>query len=171
MRRIRNGSNPPYSTICQVQAQNDHPRQMGCGENNTLPVSVHLSMRSSMIRLSRNWSDPLFKLTSGMPGCPDPWLPAAWSSINQRVNNHPGHEGSKSRITPGTTRKNQPGNKFETCQGQETRKTFGIEHALNGQPFGELDRVPAARWSVALLSCQWRPRAAGPAQQNDRLQM
>lgn len=49
--------------------------------------------------------------------------------------------------------------------------TFGIEHALDGQPFRELDRVPAAGWSVALQSYQWIHRAAGPGQHYYRLHM
>ncbi|MCB0693600.1 MAG: hypothetical protein H6568_14850 [Lewinellaceae bacterium] len=49
--------------------------------------------------------------------------------------------------------------------------TFGIEHALDGQPFRELDRVPAAGWSVALQSYQRIHRAAGPGQHYYRLRM
>lgn len=46
---------------------------------------------------------------------------------------------------------------------------FGIEHALGGVVFQELDRVPAAGWSVALQSYQWMHRAAGPGQHYYRL--
>ncbi|MEZ5031514.1 MAG: hypothetical protein R2787_08935 [Saprospiraceae bacterium] len=38
----------------------------------------------------------------------------------------------------------------------DQRKTFGIEHALGGQPSRELDREPAAGWSVALPSLHGR---------------
>ena len=48
---------------------------------------------------------------------------------------------------------------------------FGIEHARNGEPFQELNRVPAAGWSVAMQSYLWMHRTAGPGQHYYRLNM
>ncbi len=50
-------------------------------------------------------------------------------------------------------------------------ETFGIEHARNGEPFQELDRVPAAGWSVAVQSYHWMHRSADPGQHYYRLRI
>lgn len=171
MRRIRSGGLFLLWMIEPVSVQCVQPLLQGRGKNNPHATSVHLSIHHSTIDVSMTSAMPLDQPASSLPENSYCALQATHDAIGIPVYKVRETGSIMIKPLPRPIVKYQTGSKAETCPGQEKRKTFGIEHALNGQPFGELDRVPAAGWSVTLQSFQWMHRAAGPDQQNDRLQM